>query len=551
KSIVLLVFPLSLEAEVSYKPNVEPILREHCYDCHGGEEQKSNLRLDSPVQLLKGGDSGEPVFIPGNSAESYLIKRVQSSDPDHRMPPKGKGLSEGEMLVLKDWIEQGAKLPDTPLPTSIETDHWSFRSITRPQPPGENGNAIDGFVRAKLREKSLKLSPEADRATLIRRLYLIAHGLPPTPAETRAFLEDRRPDAYETLVARVLESPRYGERWARHWLDVVRYADTNGFETNRQRKTAYHYRDYVIKAFNEDKPYDQFITEQLAGDTVGADVGTGFLVAGPYDIVKSPDINLTLMQRQDELTDMVNTTGTAFLGLTLGCARCHNHKFDPVLQKDFYALQAVFAGVTHGERKMKLPLDPDAAKKIVVLEKDKKVLEGQLTELKSVAAERGEATKSDRPLRDAVQPRINEESFKPQQVRHVRFTIQATSGGEPCIDEWEIYSKEGENIALTAEPSASGSLKGYPIHQLKHINDGRLGNNFSWISNTSGRGWVQLTLKKPQTIVRMKWGRDRNGGFSDRLATKYVIEGSLDGDQWQKLSSSEDRKPFSGKSDPL
>jgi hypothetical protein len=181
--------------------------------------------------------------------------------------------------------------------------------------------------------------------------------MPPTPQATADFLQDSRPDAYERLVEQVLASPRFGERWARHWMDVVRYADSNGFETNRERKTAYHYRDWLIAAFNADMPYDQFIREQLAGDQLGADAATGFLVGGTHDIVKSPDPDLTLMQRQDELADMVGTTGTAFLGMTIACARCHNHKFDPIPQKDYYSMQAIFAGVNHGERPLREKLD--------------------------------------------------------------------------------------------------------------------------------------------------------------------------------------------------
>lgn len=190
-------------------------------------------------------------------------------------------------------------------------------------------------------------------------MYQVVLGLPPSEGEVEAFVQDPSPGAVERLVDRILSNPRYGERWGRHWLDVVRYADSNGFETNRERKTAYPYRDYVIRSFNGDVPYDRFVREQVAGDALGADLGTGFLVAGAFDLVKSPDINLTLMQRQDELADIINTTGTAFLGLTLGCARCHDHKFDPVSQKDYYALQAVFAGVGFGDRTLPVAPSPE------------------------------------------------------------------------------------------------------------------------------------------------------------------------------------------------
>ncbi|MEO6751635.1 MAG: DUF1549 domain-containing protein, partial [Chthoniobacteraceae bacterium] len=330
-----------------FESKVRPLLEDHCFDCHGEDKQKNKLRLDTAVGILRGGESGEPLLVRGLSAESYLIKRVTSQNAKEVMPPKGERLTTEQIETLRKWIDQGAAMPGADAAAAslqLKTEHWSFQPVKRPAVKRDDG-AIDELVGVKLREKRLTLSPSADRATLIRRLYLVMHGMPPTPRETDDFVNDKRPDAYARLVDRVLVSPRYGERWARHWMDVVRYADTNGFETNRERKTAYHYRDYIIESLNADKPYDRFIREQLAGDAMGVDAATGFLVAGSHDIVKSPDINLTLTQRQDELADMVNTTGTAFLGLTMGCARCHNHKFDPILQKDYYAMQAVFAGV--------------------------------------------------------------------------------------------------------------------------------------------------------------------------------------------------------------
>src|SRR5262249_15631367 len=199
-------------------------------------------------------------------------------------------------------------------------------------------NAIDSFIYAKLHATGLKPSPEADKPTLIRRLKFDLLGLPPTPEEIDAFTTDARPDAYERLVERYLASPHYGERWARHWLDVVRFAESHGFEMNQPRPNAWPYRDYVIRSLNEDKPYDRFIVEQLAGDLWGIDEATGFLVAGPWDQVKSPDIGLTRMQRADELHDIVNTAGRAFLGLPVRGARCHNHKFDPISQGGCYGM---------------------------------------------------------------------------------------------------------------------------------------------------------------------------------------------------------------------
>jgi hypothetical protein len=248
--------------------------------------------------------------------------------------------------------------PATPPPP-----HWAFQPVVRPAVPiavGASGlpastHPIDAFVRERLAREGLQPSSEADPATLVRRLHLVMLGVPPTPEEVAAFLVDTRPGAFERLVDRVLEDPRYGERWGRHWLDVVRFAESNGFETNRERLSAWRFRDYVIEAFNSDKPYDRFLREQIAGDALGVDVATGFLVAGPVDIVKSPDITLTAMQRADEIDDMVGTTGTAFLGLTLGCARCHTHKFDPIQHTEYYAMAAIFSGVQHGERPLPQP----------------------------------------------------------------------------------------------------------------------------------------------------------------------------------------------------
>ena len=242
--------------------------------------------------------------------------------------------------------------------------HWSLQPVMRP--PVSHANAIDQLVQNRLREKGLAMSPEAGRRKLIRRLFLVMHGLPPAPERVTKFVEDARPDAWERVVEAVLSSPRYGERWATHWLDLARFGETHGFETNRERPNAWRYRDWVIDAFNADKPYDEFVREQIAGDAVGADLGTGFLVAGPYDLVKGKDPKLRLMQRMNELDDIINTTGTAFLGLTLGCARCHDHMFDPVTQTDYYSLQAVFAGVQHAERK--LPLSLGAERKIAVID---------------------------------------------------------------------------------------------------------------------------------------------------------------------------------------
>ena len=538
--------------EQFFAARVQPILAQHCVDCHGADEAKSGLRFDTIAGIRRGGESGEPLIVAGRSDESYLLRRITAENAKQRMPPDADSLAPDEVAALRAWIDAGAKLPNgenAATQLTLETEHWSFQPVVRPQTT-QLGREIDAFVADKLQANGLSRSPEADRQTLVRRLYLIAHGLPPTPAEVQDFVDDRRADAYERLVDRVLASPQFGERWARHWMDVVRYGDTNGFETNRERKTAYYYRDYLIAAFNDDKPYDQFIREQLAGDALGAPAATGFLVAGPYDIVKSRDVALQLMQRQDELADIVNTTATAFLGLTMGCARCHHHKFDPILQKDYYAMQAVFAGVRHGERPLGTKTSAAAERELAKLKSEQTAKEKLLAELekprppREVATTKSEAGVKRRP---AVTARMNEETFPPFEAIAVRFTILAANNGQPCLDELELYDVAGKNVALAAAGAkavASGTLAGYAIHQLAHVHDGRTGNSHSWISNTVGRGWVQIDLPATTRLARIVWSRDRSGRYADRVPTEYRIEAALEPGKWQTLAASDDREPL-------
>ncbi|MDF1861712.1 MAG: PSD1 and planctomycete cytochrome C domain-containing protein [Verrucomicrobiales bacterium] len=340
-------------AEIDFVSDVQPILEERCFECHGPDKQKGAFRLDRLASMLSGGDSGEAAIVRGKPDASFLLKLVRHEEPDLEMPPKGDPLSDSEISLLQKWISEGAKTPSSygPAVEKVDLTHWSFVPVRRPESFGN----IDGFIREKLTESGLEPSRAADRRILIRRLFLVMLGIPPTPDQVEAFVADSSPRAWEDLVEQVLASPRYGERWASHWLDLVRFGETNGFETNRERPNAWHFRDWVIESFNSDKPYDQFVREQIAGDAMGSDVGTAFLVAGPFDTVKGQDPKLRLVQRMNELDDMINATGTAFLGLTLGCARCHNHKFDPVTQKDYYSMQAIFAGVNHADRALPLP----------------------------------------------------------------------------------------------------------------------------------------------------------------------------------------------------
>lgn len=527
----------ALANAVDFEKSIEPIFQERCIECHGREKQKGQLRLDKRWGLLKGGNSGEAAVIPGNAADSFLIKLVSHNEPDLEMPPKGTPLSPDEIERIKKWIDDGAKTPERlgGDVEKIELTHWSFIPPKREK----SNQTIDDFVRKKLTAANLALSKKADRRTLIRRLYLVMHGLPPSPDEVEDFTRDERPDAWERLIDDVLASPRYGERWATHWLDIARYGDTNGFETNRERPNAWPFRDWVIESFNSDKPYDQFVRQQIAGDATGADIGTGFLVAGPFDTVKGQDPKLRQTQRMNELDDMINTTGTAFLGLTLGCARCHNHKFDPVTQADYYSMQAVFAGVQHAERALPLPVL--TKEKIAVFEKDMNKL---LTKLKPYE------TPVDPNSKPPVNFKENIESFEPVLTKVVRFTIEKSNGAPACIDEIEVFDSKNKNVALAsrgAKATSNGDFV-HPLHKLEQINDGKFGNANSWISGKNSDGWVQIELAEPTKIHSIKWGRDRLGKYKDRLAIGYRIEASAtsDGDL-KSISSSATRKPFSGK----
>ncbi len=552
---------------VDFAHDIQPVLAKSCISCHGPEKQKGSYRLDSRAAAIKGGETYDPAIKPGDSAGSPLIRLVAGLVPDEKRPAKGDPLTAEQIGLLRAWIDQGAVwTEDARADADPILSHWAFRPVVRPPVPGAGGavvsgsdvsesrrsvagwikavpsNPIDSFIAAKLAENGLTLSPEADRVTLIRRLFLVMLGMPPSPDDVAAFVGDPEPLAFERLVDKALADPRYGERWGRHWLDVVRFAESNGFETNRERPNGWRFRDYVITAFNSDKPYDQFIREQIAGDALDADIATGFLVGGPVDIVGSPDVVLTSQQRADELDDMVGTTGTAFLGLTLGCARCHSHKFDPVSHREYHAMTAVFAGVKHGERALPLPAD----RQVAVADADARIvdLERRLAPFIARPAADGAGGK----LRPAVDPVRNEDAFAPIETRALRFTILATSGGEPCIDELEIWSDD-RNVALASagtKASASGTLPGYEIHKLEHINDGRAGNSRSWISSEAGRGWIRLDLAKPERIDRVVWGRDRDGGFKDRLATRYRIEVLTGEDTWKAVASSEDRAKAKG-----
>jgi hypothetical protein len=516
-------------AAVDFSSDVQPVFEQHCLKCHGPDKQKGTFRLDRRSAMLKGGESGEPAIVPGKPEASFLLKLVRHEEADLEMPPKKPPLSPANIALLEQWITEGAGTPESygPDHEDVPLSHWAFQAIRRPNAV----NNIDGFIQRTLADKGLTMSRDADRRTLARRLFLVMLGLPPSPEQVQAFVDDSGDDAWARLIEQVLASPDYGERWATYWLDLVRFGETHGYEMNRERPTAWPYRDWVIASFNEDKPYNDFAREQIAGDALGVDIGTSFLVAGPVDQVKGSDPKLRQTQRMNELDDMINTTGTAFLGLTTGCARCHNHKFDPISQKDYYAMQAVFAGVKHSDRK--LPLSAKAIQKREALNAE---IASLTRRLKPFVPDDAAA------LRPAVSAKHNIEQFTPREAKLVRFTIEKSNGALACIDELEIFSGK-KNVALSslgAKAASSGDFK-HALHKLAHINDGLYGNAKSWISAMAKDGWVQIELPEITKIDRIEWARDREGTYADRLAVGYRIESSMVDGQWQLLTSSADR----------
>ncbi|MHB1308354.1 MAG: DUF1553 domain-containing protein, partial [Limisphaerales bacterium] len=409
--------PPPADQPVDFIRDIQPLFATSCLKCHGPETQKSGFRLDRPEEALSGGDQGDNIR-PGDSAGSPLIHYVAHRVEDFEMPPPGKGapLTPEQVGLLRAWIDQGAVWPgggsgrgrrqaDDP------SDWWSLQPLTRPAVPSVDlqgariANPVDAFVVARLAENGLTQSPEADARALIRRVTFDLIGLPPTPEEVEAFVVDADPGAYEHLVNRLLESPQYGERWARHWLDVAHYGETHGYDKDQPRPNAWPYRDYVIRSFNEDKPYARFVQEQVAGDVLFPDTrdgfeALGFIAAGPWDLIGHAEVAESKIDgqiaRHLDRDDMVATTMQTFNSLTVQCAQCHRHKFDPIPQEDYYRLQAVFAAVDRADQKY--DFDPAVAQA-------RRGLEERLTRLANQQKQVDEdiRTRAEKPLTDLDQ----------------------------------------------------------------------------------------------------------------------------------------------------
>jgi hypothetical protein len=374
------VIPLSgAQDPISFARDVQPVLQHHCWSCHGAL-RTSGFDMRTRDSAMRGGDHGVAI-VPGKAEESRLYRRIAGLE-EPSMPFEGTKLPARQISLIKAWIDEGAHwdvtadttsaqgatalsaIEDTPVPPAAR-NYWAFKLPIQPPVPAVAShlrNPIDRFLEQARRDKGLEPAPRADRLTLLRRAYLDLIGLPPSPSETDAFLRDMAPDAWERLIDTLLASPHYGERWGRHWLDVARYADSSGFEHDVDRPNAWRYRDYVIRAFNQDKPYDVFLKEQIAGDELEAKsdetlIATGFLRAGPRVAFREKD---NPERRYEYLDDLIATTGRGILGLTVQCARCHNHKFDPIPQRDYYSLVATFFGYVETTHPLVPPVEAEA-----------------------------------------------------------------------------------------------------------------------------------------------------------------------------------------------
>jgi len=356
------------QSKIDFSRDIQPIFESRCQGCHGTQQQMAGLRLDSGDAVLKGGTGGT-VITPGHSGQSRLIQRVSSSKKDFAMPPVGEPLTSEQIAKIRAWIDQGATVPQaagtasSQAVTNPKSKHWAFQPVRRPAPAGVRNrawvrNPIDQFVLAKLEAEGVEPSPEAGRVTLIRRLSLDLIGLPPSPSEVAEFVADNRPDAYERQVDRLLASPHYGEKWGRYWLDLARYGDSDGYERDPARPNAWRYRQWVIEALNRDMPYDEFTIEQLAGDllphgSVEQTVATGFqrntFTNREAGVDRAED-------RFEQLVNRTNTVGTVWLGLTVGCAQCHNHKYDPISQQEYFRMFAFFNNTEDADKTDESPV---------------------------------------------------------------------------------------------------------------------------------------------------------------------------------------------------
>ena len=500
--IASFLLSLSIQA-VDFKKDIEPIFDEHCAKCHGEKKQKSDLRLDLRSSILKGGDLGEPGAVPGHPEKSTIYKLITlDEDHDDIMPPKGNPLTKNQTDLIAQWIREGVKMPEKKV--KKQETLWSYTKVQKPAAPKGEHNPVDAYISQKLQEKDLAFSPQSDPVTLLRRLQITLTGLLPNKNEADKFLANwkQNPDkAYDNKVDELLASPHFGERWAQHWLDAIRWSETSGSESNLYRKYAWRYRDYVINSFNKDKPYSQFIIDQLAGDQTGSPRATGFLVSGPHvpPATVGQEPSAVLQARYDRLDQIMQTIGASIMGQTLSCARCHSHKFDPIKINDYYSILANFQGTEFGIRLPELGDNSPSANR------------GQRT-MKEIDSIR---KKENKKLWLEDWRDHNEVHFGFREIKGIRLTFH---GKKTFIDELEIFDQNGHNIIKRAQ--ISSNLEG-PRAEISKLSDGEIGNFFALRGQAPAKekGYITILFESPKKVSHYTFSNDRKR----RKNTDYEI----------------------------
>ncbi|MEQ8789969.1 MAG: DUF1553 domain-containing protein [Pirellulaceae bacterium] len=564
----------SVGGEIQFARDVAPLLEKHCIRCHQPGNEKGDLSLSTAADLTELG-----YVVPRQPTESYLIDVVRGAKGQRAaMPKEGDPLSAEEVAVLTRWIAEGAVWPREVVvreASKADASWWSLQPLADREPPKSPGapaswraHPIDRFVFAKLAEQGLSPNPPAQRRDLVRRLTYDLTGLPPTPEEIESFVADDSLGAYEELVDRLLASPHYGEHWGRHWLDVVRFGESNGFERNVIIDNLWPFRDYVIRSLNDDKPFDRLVMEHLAGDVIGrgdpqVEVGTAFLVCGPYDNVGNQDAVQAAVIRANTLDEIIRATGESFLGLTIGCARCHDHKFDPIRQSDYYGLYATFAGTRHGERVIaSKEKQQDRAARLRPLNEQKAALTKERADLLAAIEQRARKNAegiASRWTRPAVDRYGTEETFQPIEARYVRLVVESRDDNPDLrsgyhIDEFEVWTAEEtpRNAALQtnggqAEGASRVAEDFRDAYGPQLTIDGRFGAR--WIA---AGPTLTITLPKPRRINRVVFSSDRPKSISPAhgktvFVGDYRLEASLDGEKWIKVADGADRQPPSAR----
>lgn len=547
---------------------VAKILEDHCFRCHKPGNAKGDIELGAWDALKE-----QDIVVPGEPDRSALIDAITSSDGEPpRMPKEGKPLTQEQIDTLRLWIQEGAEWPaDWVLRERAKADSswWAFQPLRWSLPTHlktSPASPVDAFLQHKLQQHDLHFASKADRATWLRRVKLNLTGLVPTPEELAEFASDSRPDAEQRRVDRYLASPRYGEQWGRHWLDVVRFGESNGYERNVIIDSLWPFRDYIIDAWNTDKPYDQLVLEHLAGDAVAPgqparEIGTAFLVSGPYDDVGNQDPKQAAVIRANAIDEMIRATSETFLGLTVGCARCHDHKFDPILQQDYYAMYATFAGTKHGSRVLATPEQlAQRAAKLAPLEAKLKETREAREQLEKEIVARAEARKAEIEAawkRPAVDRYGTTEAFEAVEAKFVKLhalnrqdTPDTWNGFR--LDEFEVWTAGDEtpsrNVALASHGGrASGGSRVAEDFQDAYgaslAIDGHFGER--WIATAPE---LTIELAKPTRIDHVLFSSDRqqalpqDSGITTFIGD-YTLWVSMDGTNWQVVADSQDRQP--------